>query len=197
LWERFGNYAIALCVVVVAGVAGYKGWQYWQVKQSEAAAQLYFDAAGLAARGQVEAALRQFAQVGHQGFGQLARMRRAGMLAVEGKRDDAVKLYDAIANDATADPALRDLARIRAGYLLADSLAPDQLLSRLGGLDREGNPWRHAAREIFGIAAFRTGDYSMADRYMNAIFADAETPPALRERAQMMIQLLQPMLAGK
>jgi hypothetical protein len=194
LWERFGNYAIALCLIVVAGVAGLKGWQYWQVKQSEAAAQVYFEAVKLAGEGKAEAAAAQFAKVRHAGFGQLARIRQAGVLASQGKTGDAVKIFDAVAADAAADPAIRDLARIRAGYTLADTVAPDALLSRLGSLDRDGNPWRHAAREIFGIAAFRTGDYSMADRYMNAIFTDPQAPAALRQRAQMMIQLLTPLL---
>ncbi len=194
LWERFGNYAVALCFVVVAGVAGLKGWQYWQVKQSEAAAQVYFEAVALAAGGKAEEAEAQFASVQHAGFSQLARIREAGVLASQGKTEEAVKIYDALAADASADPALRDLARIRAGYLLADSVAPDRLLSRLGSLDRDGNIWRHTAREIFGIAAFRTGDYSMADRYMNAIFADPDAPAAMRQRAQAMIQLLTPLL---
>ncbi len=197
LWERFGNYAIALSIVVVIGVAGLKGWQYWQVKQSEAAAQIYFAAVKLAADGKPDEALAQFAEVRHAGYGQLARLRQAAVLAGQGKTEEAVKIYDAVAADNTADPALRDLARIRAGYLLADTVAPDALLSRLGALDREGNPWRHSAREIFGIAAFRVGDYSMADRYMNAIFADPETPAGLRQRAQIMIQLLTPLLDEK
>jgi hypothetical protein len=197
LWERFGNYAIALSFAVVVGVAGFKGWQYWQTKQSEAAAQVYFDAVRLAAAGKADEAVAQFAKVRHAGYGQLARIREAGVLAGQGKTDDAVKIYDAVAADASADPALRDLARIRAGYVLVDTVAPDALLSRLGALDQEGNPWRHAAREIFGAAAFRVGDYSMADRYMNAIFADPEAPAALRQRAQMMIQLLTPLLDEK
>jgi hypothetical protein len=34
----------------------------------------------------------------------------------------------------------------------------------------------------------------MADRYMNAIFTDPQAPAALRQRAQMMIQLLTPLV---
>ena len=43
LWDKFGNYFVALCVVIVASVAGVKGYQYFQIKQSEAAAIVYFD----------------------------------------------------------------------------------------------------------------------------------------------------------
>jgi hypothetical protein len=197
LWERYGNYVLALCVIVVAGVAGFKGWQYWQVRQAEAAGEAYFAAAKQAAGDKAEDAARQFAAIDHSGYGQLARLREAGVLAEQGKTDEAVKLLDALAADGSADPTLRDLAKIRAGYLLADTLKPDELQVRLGAFDKDGNPWRLAAREIFGLAAWRTGDHEMADRYMNAIVADPEASPSMRQRAQTMIQLLTPLLAKK
>ena len=43
LWDKFGTYFVALCVVIVAAVAGFKGYEYYQVKQSQAAAVVYFD----------------------------------------------------------------------------------------------------------------------------------------------------------
>ena len=47
LWQRYGNYLMALCVAVVAAVAGFKGWEYWQVRQAEAAADIFLDAGKL------------------------------------------------------------------------------------------------------------------------------------------------------
>ena len=43
LWDKFGTYFVALCVVIVAAVAGFKGYEYYKVKQSQAAAVVYFD----------------------------------------------------------------------------------------------------------------------------------------------------------
>ncbi len=194
LWEKFGNYFIVLCLAVVASVAGAKGYQYYQKKQSEAAAVVYFDGVKKATDGKPEDALRALMAIDHPGFKQLAKLQEAIVLSGQGKTKEAVAAFDAIAADQSVDPTLRDLARIRAGYLLADTLKPDELLARLGSFDKEGQAWRHAAREIFGVSAFRTGDYAMADRYMNANFADADTPPDMRERAQVMIQLLTPLL---
>ena len=194
LWDKFGNYFVALCVVIVAAVAGVKGYQYFQIKQSEAAAIVYFDGVKMASAGKFDDALKALAAVGHPGFKQLGLMQQASVLAEQGKVKEAVAAFDALAADATVDASLRDLARIRAGYLLADSHKPDELISRLGSFDREGQVWRHAAREIFGLAAYRTADYSMADRYMNANFADPDTPQDMRQRAQVMIQLLTPLL---
>lgn len=194
LWDKYGNYFIGLCFLVVASVAGFKGYQYLQKSKSEAAAIVYFDGVKKAGSGKADDALSALAAVDHPGFKQLARLQTAITLAGQSKTKEAVAAFDAFAADPTVDPSLRDVAKIRAGYLLADTLKPDELLTRLGGFDKEGQVWRHAAREIFGIAAYRVGDYSMADRYMNANFADADTPADMRDRAQVMIQLITPLL---
>ncbi|MBC8036903.1 MAG: tetratricopeptide repeat protein [Rhizobiales bacterium] len=195
LWDRYGNAVVALCLVVVAGVAGFKGWQYWQVNQSETAALTFFEAAKLAEAGKPGDALKQFETVSHPGYGLLAKFRQAGVLAADGKTEEAVKLYDAIAARPGANAALRDLARIRAGYVLSETLKPDELTARVGGFDQAGNPWRHAAREIIGIAAWRAGDHKLAQTTMAAILSDAETPAALRQRAQTISQLLTPLMS--
>jgi hypothetical protein len=197
LWDRYGNYVIALCAGVVIAVAALKGWQYWQLKSSEAAAAAFGQAITLVSDGKRGEADTAFQGISHAGYARIAKLRRAANLAVEGKSDEAVALYDEVAADTGADPAARDLARIRAGYLLVDTLAPAQLISRLGALDNDQSQWRGAAREIFALAAYRVGDYSMADRYANAIVADGDLPLSLRQRSQLMLGLLTPLLAAK
>jgi hypothetical protein len=194
LWDRWGNAFVGVAVAVVALVAGFKGYEYYQRTQSEAAAVVYQEAVKKAADGKYDDALSALKAVNHAGYGQLARVRTAAVLAEKGDAKEAVVAYDAIAADASIDPVLQDLARIRAGYLLVDTAKPDELLTRLGKFDREGEIWRHPAREIFGMAAWRSGDFLMADRYMNALFSDPETPQAMRQRAQMMVQLIAPLL---
>jgi hypothetical protein len=130
----------------------------------------------------------------HSGYATIARFHDAAALAASGKRDEAVKAYDALAADNSIAQSLRNAARLRAGYLLADTLKPDQLKTRLGDLENEGSPWRHGVREITALSAYRTGDYALADRTLNMILSDAETPPGLRQRAQLLAQLLQPLI---
>lgn len=197
LWDRYGNHIIALCFVVVAGVAGFKGWQYWQVKQSEAAGQAYFDALKTATGGKVDEAVQQLGAIGHGGYKMLAALRTAGLLAEQGKTAEAVKAFEAVAADGSADPALRDLASIRAVYLLADTMAPEDLQKRLAAFDVDGGQWRNEMREIVGIAAWRTKNYGLADKVMNEIVADPAAAPGIRQRAQVMIDLLTPLLPKK
>jgi hypothetical protein len=197
LWDRYGKFVTALAIVVVGGVAAFQGWKYYQVKQSEDAAAIYFDALKKAGDGKTDDALAAFGAIQHAGFGQLAKLQEAKLLADKGDIEKSVAAYDAFAANPNSDPALADLARIRAGYMLVDTQTPDQLLSRLGRYDKDGAVWRNEAREIFGLSAYRIKDMTMADRYMRAIYDDKDTPPALRQRAQIMVQLIAPLLVKK
>lgn len=197
LWDRYGTAFTALAVLIVLGVGGFEAWKYWQRQQSEQASVVYLDAARKAGDKKYDDALAAFAAVKQPGFGQLAKLTEASVLAEKGDAAKALEIYKAFATDPGSDRALADLANIRAGYLQVDTATPDQLLPTLGQYDKDDNVWRHAAREIFGLAAYRIKDFAMADRYMNALFADPETPDAMRQRAQAMIQLITPELEAK
>lgn len=197
LWAQYGNYITALAVAIVLGVAGFKGWQHWQLTQSEAAAQVFADGVQKLQEGKTADAEAAFAAIEHSGYAKLAELRRADALVGTGKADDGVAIYDKIADDQGNAQSLRDLARVRAGYALTDKLAPAELISRLGSFDNETSPWRGMAREIFALAAYRTGDYAMADRYLNAIISDPAISLELRQRAQMLLEVITPLLTAK
>jgi hypothetical protein len=197
LWDRHGTKIIALIALIVLGVAGYEGWKYYQTSEAEKASVVYFDAVQKANDGKFDDALAALAAIKHAGYGQLVKLRDAAIVAEKGDAEKAVAAYEAIIADKATDPVLADLARIRQGYLLVDTATPDELLGKLGMFDKDGNAWRHAAREIFGLAAYRVKDFAMADRYFNAIFADAEAPQAIKQRAQVMVQLIAPDMVKK
>jgi hypothetical protein len=195
LWARFGNLVIGVCLAIILGVGGWQGWQYWQTKQAQAAGDSFFAATELVTAGKAEDALKQFDSVSHPGFSALSRLREASLLASQGKAADAVTIYDAVAADASVEATLRELARVRAAATLADSASFADIEARLKPFDAEGNPWRHIAREIMASVQWRLKDYAGADALVQAMLGDPETPPSLRQRAQMMAQLLQPLVA--
>ncbi|MFZ5673003.1 MAG: tetratricopeptide repeat protein [Pseudomonadota bacterium] len=197
LWTQYGSYFTALALVIILGVAGFKGWQYWQLTQSEGAAKVFSDGVKKLEEGKLADAEAAFAAIQHSGYAKLAELRRAAALAGSGKTDEAVAIYDKVADDQANAQSLRDLARLRAGYVLTDKLAPAELISRLGAFDNDTSPWRGMAREIFALAAYRTGDYTMADRYLNAIIADQGVSLELRQRAQMLLEVVTPLLTAK
>lgn len=191
LWDRYGVIVIAIAVLIVAGTAGWRGWEWYIDRQAAAAGEDYYQALSLAQRGEQPAAIASFQEIAGGGgpFAPLARLRLAAELAAAGDTEAAVAAYDAMAADSRVEPQLRNLARIRAGYLLVDQAELAELESRVGDLVTPEGAWRHSAREILGLAAYREGDSAAAADHFQEIIADADAPDDLRNRAQLMIAL--------
>jgi hypothetical protein len=80
-----------------------------------------------------------------RGFGQLARIRQAGVWQARAT-EDAVKIFDAVAADAAADPAI---AIWRGSGGLCWPIRWRRMRCCRGWfLDRDGNPWRGRGAEI-------------------------------------------------
>lgn len=193
LWDRFGTLFIAVCVGVVAIVAGYNGWVWWQEKQAAEAGDRYLAALQSIDRedtAKARNALEEIAGSGPDGYAILARLRAAALAAQSGDTSTAMTSFDAIADDSGADRTIRDLARLRAALIALDTGDLDGAESRVEVLAKAGNPWRHAAREIYGTAAYARGDLKAARERFATIQSDEEAPPDARGRAGLMLSLI-------
>jgi len=194
LWDRFGAYVIGLAVLIVVAVGGYKAWEWWETSRAAATGDRFLAALTLSEEGKHDeaiAALDAVAVDGSGGYPILAIFRSAGERAAAGDADGAVAAYDSIASRSGLPPLVADLARIRAALILVDSQSPEELSSRIGDLAQTGNPWRHAAREILGLSAYRTNDLAGARKYFDEIVSDEESGQGVRSRAQLMLTLIQ------
>lgn len=193
LWQRFGGLFIGVCVLVVLATAGYRGWLWWQERQAARYGDAYLAAIDQLDAGQsdeAKAALDRIIGEGGEGYALLARLQLAASQAEAGESADAIASYDAVAADAGAPEPVRSLARIRAALLALGSGDADGAISRAEPLMADGNPWRQIAREVVGTARYEKGDYDAARQAFAAIQVDAEASASLRERANMMIALL-------
>lgn len=200
LWSKYGMYVVSVCVGVVVAVGGIKGWQAYQLSVAETAGDKYVKAIALAEKNGAAEADKIFAELaasGPSGYAALANFQRAAALAKNNEIQAAIKAYDVIAADTKLAELMRNLARVRAGLLAVDTVALEEIESRLSGLDTRDNPWRNAAREIIALAAYKAGDVSKADRLYTEIVGDLSAPQGLRQRAQIMLTLLQPDLPAK
>jgi len=193
LWDRFGPYVIGLAVLIVVATAGYRGWIYWQERQAQATGDRFFSALELAEGGKHEEAITALEAIAADGSGQypvLAGFRIAAEKEATGDIDGAVAEFDAIAarNDIAGE--VKALARLRAAMLLSASLPLADMESRIGDLAATGNVWRHNARELLGLSAWRAGDYEKARQYFTEIGDDQESPSDMRQRVQIMLALI-------
>ena len=101
-----------------------------------------------------------------------------------------MKAYDEIAADASVGATLQDLAAVRAGMLLVDTAPLSEMQQRLDPLAQPGRTFRHSARELLALSAWRNHDFTAARRYIDMITADAESPPGARARADVLSALI-------
>jgi hypothetical protein len=192
LWERYGNLLIAACVLVVVGVGGWRGYEYWQAKKAGQTGVAFEQAVRLAGAGNhtgAEAAFAKIAATGAGGYRVLARLRAADELA-QTDRKAAIGAYESIAADKNAGQVIEDLAAVRAGLLLLDSASYAQMRARLEPLTASGRPYRHTARELLALSAWKAGDMAAARKWADMIMSDPETPAGLRSRAEILSELI-------
>jgi hypothetical protein len=192
LWEQYGNYLIAACVLIVVGVAAWRGYEWWQAKQAAQSGAAFEQAVTLAEAGkhqEAEAAFAKLAADGTAGYRVLARLREAAELARSDPKA-AVGAYDEIAADTSAGQVIQDLAAVRAGFLLVDTAPYSEIRSRLEPLTAPDRTFRHSAREILALSAWKAGDTAAARQWTDLILADPQTPVGTRSRAAVLSELL-------
>ena len=192
LWERYGAYAIAAAVALVLAVAGWRGYEWWVAKKAAEMGDAFMAAAKLSDEGkhaEAETVFGRLATEGTADYRVLARLREAADLA-KVDRKAAVAAYDTISADGALPQLLRDVAAIRAGLLLVDSAPFSELSSRLEPLAGPDGTFRHTARELLALSAWRVGDIPTARRWVDMIMADPETPESQRVRVGVLMALL-------
>jgi hypothetical protein len=192
LWERYGYYIIAGCVLVIAGIGAWRGYEWWETKKAAEAGVAFEQAVTLAESGkpqEAEAAFAKLSTDGTVGYRVLARLREAAELAQSDPKA-AIKSYDDIAADRGAGEAIQDVAALRAGFLLVDSASYAEMRTRLEPLTRADRPFRYSARELLTLSAWKHGDMSAARQWTDMIITDPQTPAGARSRAELLSELI-------
>ena len=82
------------------------------------------------------------------------------------------------------------MAAVRAGLLLVDSAPYAELRARLEALTTADRPFRHSAREILALSAWKSGDMGAARQWTDMIVTDPQTPSGTRSRAEVLSELI-------
>jgi hypothetical protein len=194
LWDRYSLYVIAGAILIIASVGGWRGYQYLEAKKAAEAGAAFEAAADLAEQNkhaEAEAAFTKLAATAPYGYRLLSRLRAAGEVATRDP-EGAAKLYDDISADRSVATPEQDLARIRAAGLLLDTTSYSNMLQRLEPATAPGATYRHTARELLALSAWRANDTTATRQWLDMIANDGETPASLRSRAEALQALLPP-----
>lgn len=191
LWERHQGLIIGGAILIVVAVAGWRGYEWWQAKQAAAAGSAFQSAMALSTEGkhaEAEAAFNKVAETGTAGYRDLARMQAAAETAQHDPKA-AVQAYEALAADTRLSDTMRDLAALRAGLLLVDTVTYDELRQRLEPAAGAERPFRNSVREILALSALRANNIAAARQWSEQIMSDLTASAGQRQRIQMLLAL--------
>jgi hypothetical protein len=194
LWDRYSIHIVAGALLIVAAVGGWRGYQYLEAQKAAEAGSAFDAALDLSEQNkhaEAEAAFNKLAATAPSGYRMLARLRAAAELATRDPQAGA-KMYDEIAADRSVGATEQDLARIRAAGLLLETASYPGMLQRLESATKPDATFRHTARELLALSAWRANDMTAARQWLDQIANDGETPPSLRSRAEALQALLPP-----
>jgi hypothetical protein len=194
LWERYSIFIIAGAILIIAAVGGWRGYQYLEAQKAAEAGAAFEAAAELSEQGkhaEAEAAFSKLAATAPYGYRMLSRLRAAAEVATRDPQA-AAKLYDDIAADRSVGGSEQDLARIRAAGLLLDTTSYSDMLQRLEPATAPAATYRHTARELLALSAWRANDATATRQWLDIIANDGQTPAGLRSRAEALQALLPP-----
>lgn len=182
---RYGKPIGGAIAVGLLALAGYLWWDGAAKQEAAERSEQAIIALDKLDAGNLPAAyadLEPLTREGSDGSKAAAAMTRAAILVQQGRTEDGAKAFAAIAADASAPQAFRDLAAVREVSLRFDAMLPQQVIDRLKPLAVPGSPWFGSAGELVGMAYLKLGKPDQAGTLFAAIGKNEDVPNTLRTR---------------
>lgn len=191
-FKRYGRLVGAGIVILLVALAGYLWWDNHRKAEAGARGEQLTMALDQVEAGRLDVARTQLTPLTTTSgaTGAAARALQAGLLAEQGKAAEAQKAFAALAADAAAPQAYRDLATVREVALGFDAMPADQVVARLKPLAVPGGPWFGSAGELLGAAYLKQNRNDLAGPLFAAMARDKTVPDSLRGRARQLAGLL-------
>ncbi len=187
LWDRFGPAILGLAALVVIGTGAWVAWDHWQTSRANAAGDAFSQALKLARDGKNDEALAALKALED---GRLRRLSDSRAHALGHRSGRQGRLPRARSTRSTLWPptapfpmSIRDMARLRAAFLLVDTGTYADVAQRAEQLSADTNPLRASAREALGLSAWKEGKASDALKLFEQISNDDQAPQNARQRA--------------
>ena len=196
--KRIAPFAIGVFVAVLIGGGATEFWRAHTTQEAEQQSTAFSAAQEKAQAGDLTAASAQLETLSHQGpetYRVLAMMTHAATLEAKGDMPGAIAGFDAAAS-AAHDPLLRDTARLRAAYIVADTQDFQALRTRLAPLMQGTGQLSYLAKELFAVKAWEAGQNDLARSTLQNLQYAFGAPESVRSRAQLELAVVGPAPAG-
>jgi Uncharacterized protein conserved in bacteria len=190
------RYGLMVAGAVLVALLAFGGWLFWRDRQESAletrSEQLVtaFDELEGGAFPQADRELEPLATDDGDAIAVAANLARAAIALRDDRRDDAVKIFQAVADNGDAPEPYRQLAAIRLAATQFEDLEPQAVIDRLKPIAVPGNPWFGSAGELVAMAYLKQGREDLAGPLLAQIAKDESVPQTLRSRTRQLAGLL-------
>jgi hypothetical protein len=189
LWERHSNLIVAAALVVVLAVGGWRGYDWWENKKAAESGAAFEAALNLAESGKQDGGAGGLCQAR---AGRQLRLSRARPLPRGGRtrqdRPPPRRRPTMHSRTIRARPHAAGSRGRPRRLILVDTAPLAELTAKLEPLTAADRPFRHTARELLALRAWRTAT-AAAKRWFDLIATDAETPAGTRQRMDVLMTL--------
>jgi hypothetical protein len=189
IWREYGTYILIVAGLIVFGVLGYKYMEDRRISEAQETGLRYEEAMALVGEGKEGSAAKEFETIASDGTGgyrSLAQLQYAGALLKEGKRAEALAAFEELGKTG-GDELLRSYAKLQAASLQLGQADFTEMQNRLTPLMDDNSPWRYSARELLGLAAFKSGKSEEARSILAPLLVDQKTPQTIIARTQIVL----------
>jgi hypothetical protein len=192
LWKKYGFWIIVAALGLVVSTASSTAYRSWKANHDmRMTAALLSASLVLPDASKSAEALQKFAEEYPKEKHAALALLRVGALALgQDDKPKAIKFFDKVAGDVSADPAFRQLGALLSVQAQLDSGNPAELSVRLQPLAANESPWRFSAQEAQAYLALRAGDGARAKQIFTELSQDARTPQSIASRASDILRTL-------
>ena len=192
LLKKYGPAIGIVLFLIIAGTGFLEYKKYAADKKAQAVSAIYTAADKQLDEGSQDQAVAAFIDLGAtgpEGYAGLSFMRAAAIREDQGDALGAVRLFDKAAEVFTI-PRHKQLAQLKAAYLLADQGAYSDVVGRVTPLAETEAPYEFLARELLGYAHAESGDQVSAREQFAYLTSIPGVPATVKQRAEQSMALI-------
>lgn len=193
MWNKYGLLIIIAVALILTAAISFESLKNWQIKKNQDLSNAYSIALSLQNQGRLDESLEIYTTLAEKASGiyaDIAKMQIANVYLEQGKRDEAFDVLQALIDNKSTLPQMRNIAALKLASYKLDTDAPAAEISALLQPLLANDNNSDIATELMAMLFIREHNISQAKTEYEKIAASASASDALKARAQDMINLL-------
>ena len=191
--KKYGPWMMVIAGAFIILLAGILWWGDYQDKQRAGRSDAYLAAMAQLEAGDREAGIAALDAVidqGNKGYAALALLSKGTELAATGDKAGAMAAYDELADSNLGDAIIRDLARVKAGWIASETEDFATVQAKMAEVVSGGSSWAPAAKEVVAFSAFKSGELETARGLFIELLNDQTAPSGIRGRSGELLAII-------